>query len=317
MTDNRVSTSTEAEYNLVGVREDLEDMIYRVSPYDTPLVSAIGKLKATQELHEWQTQALRAASNSNAAQDGAKAAVVARTETTRLGNRCQIFTDVMSITGRAQKAEKAGRKDQIAYQKLLAGLALKTDIEKTALTNQAKVTGAAGTAPLLAGLQTWIATNVNKASDGTNPTGNGSDTRTAGTARALKESFLTDVLQQVWSNSNQPPSMLLVPGKDKPVISGFGANSTRLVDADSKKLYAGVDIYFGDFSDVKITPDRFLPDNTCVYALNPEFLGMAWFRPMQTWMLSIQGDSQEWELLADVTLEVKNPTAHGVIADLS
>jgi hypothetical protein len=298
MADLRVSTNTEAEYNLVGVREDLEDMIYRVSPYETPFVSAIG----------------------NAHQDGEKATVVARTETTRLGNRCQIFLDLMSITGRSQKATKAGRRDQIAYQKLLAGLALKTDIEQTALTNQAKVTGAAQTAPLMAGLQTWIGRtshNVNKASDGTNPTGDGTNVRTAGTARALKESYLTDVLQQVWTNSNQAPSILLVPGKDKPIISGFGANSTRLIDAEDRKLVATIDIYYGDFSEVRVQADRFLPDNTCIYALNPSMLAMAWFRPMQTFMLGISADSQEWEILGDCTLEVKNRDAHGVIADLS
>lgn len=317
MAELRVSASTEAQYNVVGVREDLSDMIYRVSPYSTPLISAIGKGKAAQELHEWQTQALRAASNTNAHQDGERATVVARTETVRLSNRSQIFTDVMSITGRAQKAEKAGRKDQVAYQKLLAGLSLKTDIEKTFLTNQAKLAGAAQVSPLLAGLPTYIATNVSKASDGTNPAGTGADTRTAGTARTLTESMLTDVLQQVWASSNDAPSILLVPGSKKPKISAFGANSTRMVDADSKKLYAGVDIYYGDFSDVKIMPDRFLPDAASIYVINPEYLSAVWFRPMQTFELSVQGDSEEWELLADATLEVRAPSAQGVITDLS
>lgn len=316
MAELRVSASTEAEYNLIGLRENIEDMVYRVSPSSTPLISAIGKGKAQQELFEWQTQALRAASSANAHQDGEKATVVARTETVRLGNRCQIFTDVMSITGRAQKSTKAGRSDQVAYQKLLAGLALKTDIEKTFLTNQAKVTGAAQTAPLLAGLPTWIATNVSKASDGTNPAGTGADTRTAGTARTLTESMLTDVLQQVWAASNDAPTMLLTPGSKKPKISAFGANSTRMVDADSKKLYAGVDIYYGDFSDVKIVPDRFLPDAVSIYVLNPEYLSAVWFRPIQTFELSTQGDSEEWELLADCTLQIQAPAAQGVITDL-
>ena len=42
-----------------ALREDLSDIIYDVSPTDTPFLSAIPKGKATNTLHEWQTDTLR------------------------------------------------------------------------------------------------------------------------------------------------------------------------------------------------------------------------------------------------------------------
>jgi hypothetical protein len=35
-------------YDTVGIREDLSDIIYNISPTDTPFMSGIGKTKATQ-----------------------------------------------------------------------------------------------------------------------------------------------------------------------------------------------------------------------------------------------------------------------------
>ena len=317
MTDLRVSSNTEAEYNGVSVREDLEDTIYRVTPSDCPLFSMIAKKKATQELHEWTVQALRSASNTNAHQDGEVFSVVARTAPTRRGNRCQIFTDVASVTGRMEAALKAGRKSEINYQKLLAGLALKTDIEKTILTNQAKVTGASGTAPKLAGLPSWLISNTVRAGDGSNPTGDGTDTAGNGTQRVFTEDMLTTMLQDCYDNSNQPPDTILCPAGKKVAISGFGGNQTRMGKAESKRLVAAVDVYVGDFSTVECVPDRFFPDTRNVYAINPDFMALAWFRPMQTYQIAKTADSEEWAVVADVTLAVLNEAAHGVVADLS
>ena len=56
-----VPTNTYSRYGAIGVREDLADVIYDISPTDTPIMSSIGKARATQANHEWQTDALAAA----------------------------------------------------------------------------------------------------------------------------------------------------------------------------------------------------------------------------------------------------------------
>ena len=45
-------------YTAIGAREDLTDVIYDISPTDTPIMSSIGKTKATSVYHEWQTDSL-------------------------------------------------------------------------------------------------------------------------------------------------------------------------------------------------------------------------------------------------------------------
>ena len=50
-------TNTFDTYDSVGEREDLSDVIYSISPTDTPFISSAAKTKATAENHEWKTAA--------------------------------------------------------------------------------------------------------------------------------------------------------------------------------------------------------------------------------------------------------------------
>jgi hypothetical protein len=44
--------ATYKTYESVGNREDLTDVIYNISPTDTPFMSSVGKTKATAVYHE-------------------------------------------------------------------------------------------------------------------------------------------------------------------------------------------------------------------------------------------------------------------------
>ena len=76
-------------YDINGIREDLQDIIYNVDPEETPFYSACGKAKASNTYHEWQTDTLRA-SASNAHIEGDETSFDSRSATTRLGNYTQI-----------------------------------------------------------------------------------------------------------------------------------------------------------------------------------------------------------------------------------
>jgi hypothetical protein len=47
-------------YDAVGIREDLSNVIYNVSPEETPFYSKAKKTSAKNTLVEWQTDSLRA-----------------------------------------------------------------------------------------------------------------------------------------------------------------------------------------------------------------------------------------------------------------
>src|SRR5437660_9912721 len=96
-------TSTFVTYQAVGNREDLSDMIYRIDPTDTPFMSGVEKEKATAVNHEWQTQALAAASSANAQIEGSDpTSPDVLVATVRLGNLCQISYKMAQVSGTQQ-----------------------------------------------------------------------------------------------------------------------------------------------------------------------------------------------------------------------
>jgi len=51
--------------------------------------------------------------------------------------------------------------------------------------------------------------------------------------------------------------------------------------------------------------------------LDPEYAALAYLRPFQTIDLAKAGDSEKTQILAELTLEVKNEAAHGGVFDLN
>src|SRR5579864_8406562 len=92
--------NTFATYEAKGIREDLSDAIYNISPKDTPFISN-GKVgKANQTFFEWQTDSLAATNTANQQLEGDDiAAFDAVTPTSRIGNYCQISRKTVVISG--------------------------------------------------------------------------------------------------------------------------------------------------------------------------------------------------------------------------
>src|SRR5690242_14438901 len=212
-------TSTLASYQAIGNREDLSDMIYRIDPTEVPFSTAADKTKASAVKHEWQTQALAAASSSNAQLEGDDAAADAATVTVRISNTCQIARKVPFVTGTQQAVDHAGRDDEMAYQEMLAGLELKRDMETGLLANQKKVTGDTTTARRHGSVLAWIKTN--SSTSGTDPgTSDGATSRTDGTQRAFTEAQLKTVLASCANNGGKP-NVIMVGTFNKQQFSTF------------------------------------------------------------------------------------------------
>jgi hypothetical protein len=192
-------TNTYSTNAMIGIREDLADVIYDISPVETPFLSSVAHTEASNVLHEWQTDALAAASASNAVIEGDDATTDASSPTVRLGNRTQISDKVARVTGTARSVDTAGRADEMDYQMLKRGRELRRDMESALLANQARVTGNDTLARRLAGVPAWIKTNTDIGGGAAaNPTGDGSDARTDGTQRAFTEDQLKTVIRKAW-----------------------------------------------------------------------------------------------------------------------
>lgn len=308
-------------YDAVGLREDLTDVIYDISPTDTPIMSSIGKGKATAVYHEWQTDSLAAATTGNAAVEGATATEADLSPTTRLGNYTQIVQKTIMISGTLQSVDKAGRKSEKAYQLAKGSAEIKRDIEATITANQGRDAGSGSAARKMASLLSWIKTNTNKrdsATTGTDPTTIGVSTRGDGTTRTFTETLLKDVVQKVFT-SGGTPTLLVVPPAGKQKVSEFtGIAQHRINTQGTGKvtILAGADLYQSDFGVLQVVPDRFMRTRDAL-VLDPEYAAMAFLRPFQTNELARVGDAEKTQIIAELTLEVRNEAAHGGIFDLN
>ena len=308
-------TDTFSSYDAVGNREDLANIIYDISPTDTPFMNGIAKNTATATFHEWQTDSLAAASATNAVIEGDDATTDASTATARLGNYTQISDKVPRVTGTQRATDSAGRADEFAYQIMKRGKELKRDVESSLLANNARVAGNDTTAREAAGVESWLATNTSRAGDGADPTGDGTNAATDGTQRAFTETQLKEVLRECWDAGGNP-DMIMVGAFNKQQLSSFSGNATRTIESGEKKLVNAIDVYVGDYGDLAVVPNRFMRSRSAL-VLEMDMWAMSVLRDFQEFDLAKTGDTDRKQLLIEYTLESRNEAASGIIADLT
>ena len=301
-------TNTFLTTSAIGNREDLTDVIYRISPTQTPVLNMSAKAKASNTLHEWQTQDLASAAN-NAQAEGDTLTAKTVTASVRLTNRTQISAKAVAVSGTQRAMNPAGRNDELAYQLSLASLEIKRDMEVGLTQNDVLAT-----APRQSrGLRGWVVDNVNR-NGGTLASYTGNTGYTAGTQRAFTEAQLKDVLQKVYTAGGEP-DMLMMPPAAKQTFSGFTGNATRFDKSEDAKLYASVDFYVSDFGTLQAVPNRFMATRD-VFVLQSDKLAIAYLRPFQTVELAKTGDADLREILVEYALECRAPKAHGAVYDI-
>ena len=304
-------------FDTTGIREDLVDVIYNVSPEDTPILSAIPRTTAKSTKHEWQLDSL-ATPATNAVIEGDDATIDAMTATTRAFNYCQISDKVIALSGTQSAVDAAGRADEMAYQIAKKSKELKKDMEFDIIEPNVQAAGSATAARELGSIPTWLATNGDAGTSGSLSTGSGTDLPGSGTDRALTEAILKTVIKEVYVSGGDM-DMLVCPPSVKQVISGFNANTTRFGPAESRTEFAAIDVYASDFGDLQVVPNRVMATSNgkeC-FLIQSDMLGAAYLRDFQVNDLAKTGDSEKKQLLVEWTLEVRNEAAHGIILDIN
>lgn len=301
-------TNTAVSASMVGNREDLANFIDRITPSETPLYSMSGKTKATNTLHEWQTDALRAA-GVNAQAEGDDSTATAVVPTVRLGNRTQIMKEVASVSGTQESIDKAGRSSEMAYQLAKKSAELKLDIEYALTRNNVT----AASPRQLRGLVGWVGDNVNAGAGYVAPNYTTNVAQTDGTQRAFTESMLKDVAQKVYTAGGRPTT-LMMGTTQKQTFSTFTGNSTRFKDADSE-LQASIDVYKSDFGTFKAVVNLQQRARD-IFLIQPDKINVAILRPWAVTDLAKTGDADRKQIVIELTLENKNPKAHGAVLDV-
>jgi len=309
--------ATFSAHAAIGQREDLTDVIYDISPTDTPLLNTLARAKATAVFHEWQTDSLAAATTANAAVEGADATSATLAPTVRLGNYTQIVQKTVQISGTLESVDKAGRKSEKAFQMAKASNELKRDIETILTGNQARSAGNSSTARLLGSMLSWLKTNTDFGASGADPVTIGESARSDGDARTFTETMLKNVIRDVYQSGGSPKVLLVGPAIKQKVSTFAGIAQQRyMAPADAPTTIIGAaDVYLSDFGSVSVVPDRFMR-STDAFVLDPEYAAVAYLRPFATNELAKIGDSEKTQILAELTLEMRNEAAHGLITDL-
>ncbi|MGH6933789.1 MAG: DUF5309 domain-containing protein [Dongiaceae bacterium] len=315
-------TSLFETYDAAGNKDDLSDVIYNISPTQTPFLSMAQRLKARNTYHEWQTDSLAAAAD-NSVIEGDDATLDTAAATARVGNYTQISDKTVVVSGTQEVVDKAGRKSELSYQVAKRSKELKRDMELILTGNfasSAGVGGPPGTARHLGSVEAWLTSNVNRGAGGASGgfSGTIAAAATDGTQRAYTESLLKNVIQSCWANGGDPATIIVGP-KNKAVGSTFTGIATQYRENSGMKqatIIAGADIYVSDFGEHRIFPSRFSRDRS-VLVLDMEYWGVAYLRPFQQIELAKTGDSEKRQLLVEYTLVAKQQAASGVVADLT
>jgi hypothetical protein len=290
----------------------LANVIYNISPTDTPFMSSIGTGSAASTLHEWQTDSLAAAA-TNVVIEGDNLPSRALSPTTKLLNYTQISTKPVVVTGTQEVIAKAGMTSEMAYQIAKAGKELKRDMEFDLTGVNVATVGSSGTGRRLRGYEAWCNTNDAHGSGGSTHGTTGAVTD--GTQRVLTESLVKTSLKACYDQGGNP-DLMLVGSFNKQKVSGFTGNSTRMDMAEDKSLVATIDVYVSDFGEVRVVADRILRSSgRTTHIVDTEMWHTAMLRPFQVQDLAKTGDSEVKQLLVEYTLVSKNEKASAKIAD--
>lgn len=325
--------------NAIGQKEDLADVIYRIDPDTTPLVSNLRKVTKNAINFDWQVQELSAAAvNANA--EGAAVSTFTDTPTTRHQNTMQIALKAYSVSDTMDAIDAAGREKESNYNKLLRGIEVRRDVEFTLLTDQAEVSS--GTRKTGA-LPSWISNN----SFGASHTANGSFTADGdnlpitdattdsdsdgiaddfGTPRAFAISQLNDVLQACREDGGQPNLLVMSPKQkvafSAAAISGQGTsvlnNEVQMSSAGDATMTGSVTVFVSDFGSLTTTVDTFCPSER-IYAIDTDYAELATLpgRNFAAQDLAKEGDSTRGFIVCEFGLVVNAPKAHGAVYALN
>ena len=318
-----VPTNTVTAHVAIGNREDLADVIYDISPVETPFLSNARKTTASAVYHEWQTDALEAAA-ANRQIEGDDATANTFTPSVRVGNYCQISRKTVSVAGTQRAVNSAGRADELSYQLAKRGKEIKRDMEYALTRNQASSAGGAGTARSLASMESWLATNKTSVGTGTAQTTPGFSSGTvvaptdSSVTGSLTEAALKAVIKEVWEAGGDPTTILVGAGT-KQKISGFGGIATQYRDnpqVGPATIIGAADVYVSDFGQHMIVPDRFSRDVTALL-IDWDYVAVSTLRNMERTPLAKTGDNDKELLICEYTLEVNNEAAHGKVTDIN
>lgn len=305
-----------ATYDVSTNREDLADQVYRISPEDTPFMSAVPRVKATAVLHEWSTDALASVNTANARLEGDALTRAASTAPARKQNYCQISSKDATVTGTQRATNPAGIDDMMAYQMSKKSVELRKDMEAILLGNTGQNAGATATARTLRSFNAWLSGNGSRATGGADSTAATAAATDATTGlRTFDEAMLKDAIKDAFDDGGEP-TLALVGSFNKQIFSTFTGRATAREQVNIGRVQASAMIYASDFGDIKVLPNR-TQRGRDAFIIDTSKVAVAGLRMFEPQEIGRTGDAITRDLISEYTLEMRHADAHAGIFDLT
>lgn len=331
------STNTDhadASAALVGgvIREDVMDKIWDISHIPLPLTDMISKGTHTNRKAEWTQDKLADPNTGNAVVDGADVDQDNSKIGTRLANYTQISVKEVKLSHSVQAANSIGNVMSMSSQVMKRQKELRRDIEAIQLTHQGSVAGdGAAVAGKSAGFGAQLKTNISLGATGVaggfNTTTGLFVAPTPGTARALSETVIRDVLQSIYQNGGNTTTLMARPPVIRKLSEYLFTATARVAtmqatqaqnSPESLTAYGSVNVFVTDFGQtIALRDNRLQPADTAgvstVYLIDPSHLRQSFLRGYQVEPLGKTGLSDKKLMSAEWSFLVLNELSQGAI----
>lgn len=286
-------------YDVTGNREGLTDTIADLFADDTPLFSMARKVKATSTKHEWQEDALAAASKTGIV-EGAAISYAQPGTRTRKQNYTQIRLRNWDVTFTQMAVSKAGIKDDVARELMKAMKSLANDYELILQSTATSAAGTTSTARTAKGLSKAITDNV---------------VSYAGVSTFLDEDHVGRVLQAIYTDGGDPRVLFCGAQSKRQISETFSAKTgfSFNINQSARSMISNINNYEGSFGTLDIMPDRQIRGEK-IHIVTPDMVRVAVLRDIQSYKGAATASSIKGWVEAEMTLEYGNEKAHGKIS---
>lgn len=285
---------------------DVSDVVTNVSPKDSPFFSLLQSNQGVARVKENVTASLAAANEGNAIIEGATLTIDDIITRGTESNVMQIFTKGIDVSGTQEVVIKhGGIRSEIDFQIKQRFTELATDVEK-AFIQGVSASGSDAAARKLSGLIEKITTNTSTAA-----TNNALWTGTSDANYAAFEDKLNDLFQTMFE-TGQVADTVFVGANRKRRISKLTTKVTRNIDAGAKKQILAVNVYEGDFGEVNIILNRYVPDVN-ILAIKLDMFQVSYLRRFKSVPLAKTTDSTRISIIGELTLDCRTEKAGGKI----
>jgi len=336
ITDYHTSVDlSEVDFNGL-INEDVMQQIWDISRIPLPLSDLIGSDDVDATFTEWTTDKLQDPDTDNAVAENEDDPTQNDANSgARIGNNCQISIKQVGVTHRARNVDTIGRSDELAYQIMMRQQELRRDVEAIALTNQGSVAPATESDVGKCGAFGAYITQGDRIGTGGGYASGTVTAFTPGAKRALTETMVRDVAQEVWEQGGNPTVLMSVPKVIRGLSSYMFTDSARIATLTAETNQNGpatamgsVNVFLTDFGvELQMIPNRIqqmyedsaasgTPDTATAFVLDPAYARLGYLQGYQVDEMGKRGLTDVRLMSVDWTCKPLNLDAHGVITDI-